>query len=183
MRGHLRPRVRAVMASLIVALVVVESSRAQQNAPAAPTFRSRTDTVALDVVVLDRNGNPITNLDESEFEVFEDRVRRPITTFTVVNFADVATKPVFDDVETDVATNTEPEGRLFIIALDEITSDLGNTDLVLTTRRVLRDFVNESFGPNDVAAVVLVGRGSVQTGQDFTNSKRRLLQAIERYSG
>jgi VWFA-related protein len=171
------------MASLIVALVVVESSRAQQNAPAAPTFRSRTDTVALDVVVLDRNGNPITNLDESEFEVFEDRVRRPITTFTVVNFADVATKPVFDDVETDVATNTEPEGRLFIIAWTR--SPAISETRISSSRRAgsCATSSNESFGPNDVAAVVLVGRGSVQTGQDFTNSKRRLLQAIERYSG
>ena len=93
MRRHLRPGLRAIMASLMVALAVVEGSRAQQNPPAAPTFRSRTDTVALDVVVLDRNGNPVTNLDESEFEVFEDRVRRPITTFTALNFADVATRP------------------------------------------------------------------------------------------
>ena len=118
-------------------------------------------------------------------EVLEDGVRRPITTFTVVKFSDRSNEPALGDVQTDVAFNNAPEGRLFVIALDEMVNPGSPEvhDVILRTRLILREFISNSFGPNDVAAVVLVARGSVHTGQDFTSSKRRLIESIDRYSG
>jgi VWFA-related protein len=176
---------RAALAASLLALPVTEAAPAQQATPAIPTFRTGIDTVALDVVVLDRRGEAIENLAQDEFEVLEDGIRRPITTFTVVKFSDRTNEPALGDVQTDVAFNNAPEGRLLVIAFDEMANAASPEahDVILRTRLILREFISSSFGPNDVAAVVLVGRGSVHTGQDFTSSKRRLIDSIDRYSG
>jgi VWFA-related protein len=45
----------------------------------------------------------------------------------------------------------------------------------------LRNFIEEDFGTNDLAAVVFTSGG--QPGTEFTNSRRQLLAAIDRFSG
>lgn len=179
----------AFCGSLIIPATLVTSGPdallAQQATTQPPTFRSGIDAVALDVVVLDRRGEPIENLTQDEFEILEDGIPRPITTFSLVRFGDRSAEPSVGDVESDVAINTADEGRLFVIALDELANPASPEvhDVILRARRVLSDFIRQNFGPNDVAAVVLVGRGSVHTGQDFTGSRQRLIASINRYSG
>src|SRR6187455_1742994 len=46
-----------------------------------PVFRSTAEAIHVDVTVTDHAGNPITNIEASEFEVFEDGVPQEITTF------------------------------------------------------------------------------------------------------
>ena len=74
----------------LVALTSHPALRAQQSTPAVPTFRAGTEAVALDVVVLNEKGEPVEDLSQHEFEVFEDGNRRPITTFSVVKVSAVA---------------------------------------------------------------------------------------------
>ena len=166
-------------------MLVTEARRAQQDPAAVPTFRSGIDVIALDIVVLDRDGEAVDDMTESEFDVYEDGVRRPLASFTAVRFTDVSSRPSLGAVEADVSTNTDPEGRLFVIAFDEIANlpDGASFDRIHRARSLVTDFVTNALRPNDVAAVVLLGRGLANVGQDFTSSKRRLLQAIQRYSG
>jgi Ca-activated chloride channel homolog len=49
--------------------------------PAASTFRSRTDLVALQVTVLDQHGRAVPNLQLDDFAVFEEGVRQPVALF------------------------------------------------------------------------------------------------------
>jgi VWFA-related protein len=80
--------------------------------------------------------------------------------------------------EPDVRTNAAPEGRTYLIALDEVSPDR-----VLRARHFVRRFVEEHLGPNDVAAVALTGRGLASSGQDFTGNRRLILDAVEKFSG
>ena len=175
----------AVLTGVLLALLVTEASRAQQNPAAVPTFRSGIDVIALDVVALDRNGEAVEDMTESEFDVYENGVQRPLASFTPVRFTDVSSRPSLGTLEADVSTNTDPEGRLFVIAFDEIANspDGASFDRINRARNLVSGFVTNALRPNDVAAVVLLGRGLANVGQDFTSSKRRLLQAIQRYSG
>jgi VWFA-related protein len=77
-----------------------------------------------------------------------------------------------------VATNHGREGRLYVIALDEVP-----TDLALRTRHFLHRFVEQHLEPNDVATVVSVGRARAGDMQDFTSNRRLLLKAIDTFSG
>src|SRR5581483_9600334 len=95
-------RVRAA-AALIAALVLVLPGRAQQQTstpaqdPAAqqtppatgpdgqPLFRSGINFVRVDVIVSDKNGNPVTNLKPEDFEVVEQGRPQKIETFKLVS--------------------------------------------------------------------------------------------------
>jgi len=50
--------------------------------PQAPAFRSGVDLVSLNVTVTDGTGRYVTDLQESEFNVFEDGVKQDVTFFT-----------------------------------------------------------------------------------------------------
>ena len=123
-----------------------------------PTFRGSIDAVQLSVIVTDREGNPVSGLAEDDFEILEDGKPRPITTFAAVNIPIERTERTL--VEKDVLSNDGPPGRLYVIALDQMAGDSA-----LRTRAFLRRFIEEYFGPNDTAAVVLTTRGVRESGQ------------------
>jgi VWFA-related protein len=172
----------------IVAAVVVLASGslvlAQQGAPGAqepiPTFRAGIEAVQFDVIVIGPDGQPVTDLTLEDFELLENRSPQAITTSARVDIPPVSPRGQAEAwaVDPDVQTNDRPEGRVYLFALDEM-----RPDRALRTRAFLRQFLEEYFGPDDLAAVVLVGRGLVTSGHGFTSSPRRLLAAIDEFSG
>jgi VWFA-related protein len=140
------------------------------------SFRSSVEAVQISVIVTDREGKPAAGLTEADFEVFENRVPRPIVTFAEVNIPVERTAGV--RVESDVLGNDGPPGRLYVIALDQMS-----TDSILRARFIMRRFIENHFGPNDTAAVVLTTSGPGDSGQEFTGNPRRLLAAIDRFGG
>jgi len=155
--------------------------RAQQSTGDVPTFRTSVEAVAFEVFVTDAAGKPVTDLTVDEFELLEDGKAQPITTFasTVIPIDPPRGKVNTWAVPADVATNTGAPGRTYIFALDEsvIRED------VLRTRLFLRQFLERYFGPNDLGAVLLVGRGLGTDGQTFTSSAALLLKAIDKWTG
>src|SRR5206468_1546053 len=85
--GMTQPRiVRAI--ALLVALAGLAAGRAQQQ-PAAPqrapdTAKTGVTAVLVDVVVRDRRGQPVRDLEQSDFEVLEDSAPQAIGSFTRV---------------------------------------------------------------------------------------------------
>ena len=141
-----------------------------------PTFRSSVEAVQLSVIVTDSSGQPVSGLTEADFEVLEDGKARPITTFSAV---DIPLERIERDrSEPDVLSNDRPPGRLYVIALDVMAADNA-----LRTRAFLRRFIEQYFGPNDTAAVVLTTGGLRESGQEFTSNPRLLLAAIDRFDG
>ena len=143
-----------------------------------PTFRSRVTLVQIDAIVTDAAGNQVTGLKEEDFEIREAGKPREITTFAAVDIPVPTDGETGIGVESDMVTNGHPPGRTYLIALDEV-----GPDRALRARHFLRQFIERNFGPSDVAAVTLTGRGLASSAQDFTNNKKLILQAIDKYSG
>ena len=146
-----------------------------------PTFRAAIEAVQVDVLVTDGEGRLVSGLTAADFELLENGKPQAITTFSAVDIPiERGERPL---AEPDVRTNSGPEGRIYLIALDEVGTHPDRPDTPLRARAFLRRFIEEYFGPNDVAAVVLTGRGLATDGQDFTNNRRLLLNAVDKFSG
>jgi hypothetical protein len=105
-------------------LLAQQPPRAGSSAPQAPppTFRSAIEAVQVTVVVTDAAGSPVTGLNEADFEVLEDGKPQPITTFSAVDIPIERTERAIG--EPDVIGNDGPQGRMYLIALDDMSPDL-----------------------------------------------------------
>jgi VWFA-related protein len=178
---------RLTVAILVDACAGVLAAQ-QQPAPQAPvvdqppvTFRVEVNYVEVDAFVTDAEGNVVTNLTTSDFEVFEDGKPQKLSSFSLVNIPiERAERPLFagKPIEPDVQTNEHLEGRIYLIVLDDVHTDFTRTPRV---KAATRRFIEQNFGTNDLAAVVFTGRSDAS--QDFTNSPRLLLAAIDKFTG
>src|SRR5687767_5607034 len=165
----------AAIVTLVTGSGVLLVGQGQEQQP-PPSFRSSIDAVQMSVIVTDQEGNPVSGLTEDDFEILEDGKPRPITTFSAVNIPIERTERLL--AESDVLSNDRPQGRLYVIALDQM-----GADSALRTRAFLRRFIEQYFGPHDTAAVVLTTGGLRDSGQDFTSNPRLLLNAIDKFDG
>jgi VWFA-related protein len=161
----------ATVAAVVGGTVVLWGAQQQP-----PTFRAGVEAVSMSVIVTDADGNPVAGLTQEDFEVLENGVPRPVTTFSAVNVPIERTETVL--AERDVISNEQPPGRVWLIALDDMSAENA-----LRSRHFLRDFIERYFGPRDTAAVVLTTRGPRDSGQEFTTNYRLVLNAVDRFSG
>jgi VWFA-related protein len=162
----------------------------QQPAPETPTpqadqppvsFRVEVNYVEVDAVVTDAQGMPISNLTKNDFEIYEDGKKQDVATFSLVNIPiERAERPLFASapVEADVQSNDHVEGRIYLIVLDDVHTDLTRTPRV---KAAATRFIETNFGTNHLAAVVYTGRAG--DGQDFTNNPRLLINSINKFNG
>jgi VWFA-related protein len=185
---------RFFVAAVLALLGGVMTGAGQQPAPEPPpraqappeqpplTFRVEVNYVEVDAVVTDAQGNTVTNLTVNDFEVLEDGRPQKVSAFSLVDIPiERAERPLFAaaPIEPDVQSNATPDGRLYVIVLDDLHTSFSNTPRV---KAALRQFLERNFGTNDRAAVVYTsGRG--QDGQDFTNNPRLLMAAVDRFTG
>jgi VWFA-related protein len=155
-----------------------QDERTRPKEDDTPTFRSRVTIVQVDAIVTDDAGNPVTGLTEKDFEVTEAGQARKITTFSAVNIPLPTYETTGIGLESDMVTNGNPPGRTYLIALDEV-----DPQNAVRARHFLHDFIENHFGPSDIAGVSLTGRGLAASAQDFTNNKRLILEAIDKFSG
>ncbi len=84
-------------------------------------------TIVVDVVVTDDDGQPITDLAQTDIELYEDGVRQPITSFerfeaSAPPLGMAAPPPENAEARTRVSSNTgeqDPRGRTFVIVFDD----------------------------------------------------------------
>jgi len=91
----------------IVALFLVAAST--RGATQQPTFPSRVDLVTVDVLVFDRQGNPVEGLTRNDFTVREEGRPQEIAAFELVKVA--ASEPAAAR-SMHVSTNTERPGKM-----------------------------------------------------------------------
>ncbi len=161
-------------------------AQAAPQAPTAPTFKVQVDYVEVDVLVTDARGNYVRDLKKEDFQVFEDRKAQTITDFALVDIpVERAERPLFAarPLEPDVASNERPfDGRIYVMVLDQAHTIPQNTNLV---RRAAKKFIDEKLGANDLMAVVSARgvAGGEESGQEFTNNRRLLNAAVQKFTG
>jgi VWFA-related protein len=109
----------------------------------------------IQVVAVDRSGNPVTDLKPDEFEAWINVFQVPIETVTVVS--PLSERP-----------------RTIVLLLDDMAIDGA---MGLRVKEAARRFVTK-MGPGDDMAVISVNGG----GTKITSDRTALLQAIDRYN-
>lgn len=154
--------------------------------------RITTNLVQMDVVVVDKKGNQVTDLRAEDFEVFEDKRPQQITNFSYVLNEVTAPRPDAPagssrtpaTAAADKLAPPEPPRRLrpeqvrrtMALVVDDLGLSFGSTGGV---RDALRKFVDEQMQPNDLVAIIRTSAG-MGALQQFTSDKRQLHAAIDR---
>ena len=149
------------------------ATTAAQQQPPQPTFRTGVTIVPVDVRVLDRDGKPITDLEQSDFTVLEDSAPQEIRYFSARGLVPM---PVPEATRPAVRTRSsvplqEQSARIFLLVL-------GRGRLQYPSKGVdaLIHFVRNRLLPQDQVAVLAFNRST-----DFTTDRARILQVLERY--
>ena len=174
-----RPTSRVYGWTLAALLCLVAPASTQQ-----PTFRVSVNVVDVDVTVKDAQGNFVSGLTADDFEVFEDGKPQTIQTFSYIELPGRRRARLLRfggrPVAADVRSNRDVEsGRVYIIVLDDLNVAPLRTAIV---RRRARDFIEQHFGPRDLAAVVVTS-GRKDAAQEFTNDPALLLRAVDNFFG
>jgi VWFA-related protein len=147
------------------------------------TFRVEVNYVEVDAIVTDRSGNVVRGLTRDDFEITEDGKPQAVELFTFVNLPVTRPeRPLFSPtpIEPDVRSNEQGvPGRLYVLLLDDLHTAPLRSVLV---RRAVTRFITENLGDNDLAAVVHLS-GRTEASQDFTNNKRLLVAAADKFMG
>jgi VWFA-related protein len=144
---------------LLMVALLVASGDAQQTAtsPQPPVFRTGINFVRVDVIVNDRTGQPVSNLQASDFQVTEDGKPQTVETFKLVKLdggaVSTSGEPVRairndDDEQTEAARD---DVRLFGVFLDDYHVRRGNS---MSVRTPLSKFIDTQLGPSDMVGLM-----------------------------
>lgn len=153
--------------------------------PQQPVFRTGINFVRVDVIITDKNGNAVADLQPSDFEVVEDGKPQKIETFKLIkldggrveaaNEAPKAIRSEFDE-ESEAARD---DVRLFAIFLDDYHVRRGSS---MSVRTPLATFVETQLGPTDMIAVMypLESVTSLRMTRDHAAVARGIQQFVGR---
>jgi VWFA-related protein len=152
--------------------------------PRPPAIRTGTNVVRVDVTVLDKRGEPVTDIKAEEFEIEEDGVEQPLQSFQLVKASgfpdstDEHSLPIRSP-EHARAEAAREDVRVFLIFWDEY--HLHPFASSITARQALHDFVLSAFGPRDLVALMdpLLPTDAIR----FTRDRRALADAIHKLTG
>ncbi|HJU42605.1 MAG TPA: VWA domain-containing protein [Vicinamibacterales bacterium] len=156
---------RAVLAAIVVSSLVgleastsAKASADKQDKPAQPeqpVFRTGINTVRVDVIVTDRQGNPVTDLKLEDFEILEDGKPQKAETFRLVRI-DTVTQPAYtqrtirtrNDEETAAA---DENSRIFTFFLDDYHV---RKETSMVVRKPVVEFIANQLAPSDLVSVM-----------------------------
>jgi VWFA-related protein len=174
-------RVAFVMSLLAAAALVAQERPAGQQPPV--TFKVEINYVEIDAIVTDAQGTFVRDLRKEDFQIVEDGKPQTVTVFSLVDIpVERADAPLFSStpIEPDVRTNErEFDGRVYLIVLDDLHTHALRSQRV---RAAAKQFLERHLGANDMAAVVHTS-GRSDAAQDFTNSRRLLAVAVDKFMG
>jgi VWFA-related protein len=146
-----------------------------------PVFRTGINFVRVDVIVTDKQGNPVSDLKQTDFEVTEDNKPQTVETFRLVKIDTVApasaqrTIRTRNDEETAAA---DENARIFVFFLDDYHVRLGSS---MSVRRPLVEFIANQLGPNDLVSVMypLTPLDAVT----LTRDHQSVINTVEKFMG
>lgn len=180
---------RLTLAITILATLAV-SGPAAQDASAPPSqavdtvYASRATAILVDVVVRDKKGRPVTDLETGDFTVFEDGVRQEIGSFSVVNRGDgigIGVKVREPGRTTIVDSSPAPDGTLpdapELPPATALIFDGLSADALNLSRRAALDYIPANGeAPGRIAVFATVP--SMQVLQGYTSDVGLIRNAI-----
>ena len=149
-----------------------------------PVFRGEIDVIRVDASVIDKDRRPIRGLKLEDFSVYEDGKLQRLVAVSEIDTAtnDPVPSAWMRNVPRDIAANNLGDqigdGRVVAIVMDDWNVPFDDLDMIMNARAVGR-YIVDTLAPSDVAAVIfpqLAGKT-----EDFTDDRRKLLAAIEKF--
>ena len=147
-----------------------------------PVFRAGINTVRVDVIVTDRQGNPVTDLKLEDFDIQEDGKPQKAETFRLVKI-DTLTQPAYtqrtirtrNDEETAAA---DENSRIFVFFLDDYHV---RKESSMSVKRPVSEFIANQLAPSDLISVMhpLTPTDAVT----LTRSHQGVINAVDRFAG
>jgi VWFA-related protein len=152
--------------------------------PGQPTFRTTVDLVRVDVSVVNRDDEPVTDLQASDFIVTEDDAPQTVET---AQFVRLDGQRLVDNGESleirgpsqAAVEATKEDVRLFAIFLDDYHIDR-HPSITIPLRKALEGFI-EQLQPTDL--VVIMDPLTTLDGLRFTRNKADLLERVRTFEG
>jgi VWFA-related protein len=147
----------------------------QASQQAQPTFRAGVDLVVVDVVVIDKNGAPVTDLTAADFNVTAGKRPRRIVASEFVAAKRISTAVATYPPDLPAPTNNRPTaataGRsiLFVVDVDEIRAGEGRSAM-----RAIADYV-DGLSANDRVGLVALPYGTPRV--DLTTNRQLIRDA------
>ena len=167
----------------LLAIVVVSTAAAAslagqsqtEIAAQGPTFRTGVELIAVDVAVVDGQGQPIEDLLPPDFAVKIDGEQRRVVSAEHVRIdVEAARREAADPFETMYTTNLKPSnGRQIVIAVDQLGIRFGGVRSLLASAAKFLDLLS----PADRVAFVAYPEPGVQVA--FTADHLRLRRGME----
>ena len=165
--------------AFILAAAVLPAQQPQQNtATPAPTIRVTTHMVLVDVVVTDKQGNPVSGLKPEDFVVEEAGKAQKVTSLTTPT--ETAAKPgpeLGPGIYSNKPEYRTPGGPITVMLLDALNTPFADQGYA---RRQMLAFVQQQFKPTDRMAVFAL-TGPLVALQDLTSDPTVLYAALQRY--
>ena len=159
-----------------LALGPLLAAQAPERPEPGPVFRLSVSLVQLDAVVTDRKGRHVTSLGPSDFHVFLDGRRHPVTAVAYVH----ADEQLFDEDGTLVPRRapTRPSEAERVIAFVVDDSRMSFESLA-RTRQALERVIDTELQPDDLVSIVTTS-GTRKTTWPFTFGRAELRGAVRR---
>ena len=162
----------------VIAVTAVLSAQTPQQ---APIFRAGVDLIEVDVTVIDRDSNPITDLQALDFSVTVDGEPRRVVQAQYISLrppeeAEMAFPPAAEELFSSSNTDQTP-GRLIVIAVDEESILFGEGRHVMGAAA---EFV-DSLNPADRVSLLAIPQPGLHI--DFTSDHDRVRREVESMSG
>src|SRR4051812_24905709 len=149
-----------------------------------PIFRAGINFVRVDVITSDKSGNPVGDLQQSDFDVTEDGNPQKIETFKLVKL-DGGTSEAIRTPPREIRNDHDEEMeaarddvRLFAIFLDDYHVRRGAS---LAVRKPLVTFIENNLGPSDMIGVMypLESTAAVR----MTRNHSAVMRGLEQFQG
>jgi len=176
-------KIAAVLSVLAGAALLAGQDQQPPVQGPTPTFKSQVEYVEVDALVTDQQGNFVRSLTKDDFQILEDGKPQTISNFSLVDIPiEQLQRPLFAarPIEPDVQSNERPfDGRMYVMILDDLHTDALRSQRV---KQAAKQFIQQNLGANDRMAVIFTG-GRAQDAQEFTNNKRLLAAAVDKFMG
>ena len=128
------------------------------------------DLATVDVVALDKKGNPVRNLKKEDFQLYEDGKKQEIVSMDEVNAESEASSLGVSPI------NAKPShrGKTVLIIFNDSAI---RPEFIQESRDSAQKFVKEHMRPQDLFAVADFGM-SMKVLQNFTSDREEVMQAI-----
>jgi VWFA-related protein len=161
----------------------VQDPRQPPSGQRPPVFRGGTNQVRVDVTVLNKKGDPLTDLTRDDFEIREDGIVQDIANLKLIEATGAAPD---DDTSLPIrsqyhaaAEAARDDIRVFVIFWDEY--HIGEMGPAIRARAALENFVQVAFGPTDLVALMdqLTPTDTIK----FTRDRRELADQVHKLRG